>query len=169
MGFEKTAKSVIEFSREINSKIYNFDFFAVTDCNDKGEALQLSFRMIIWKNSSNNGKSLRKAKNGKIEISCKGHSIGMLHRRKKSCLRKCCGLGSPERVKLRYLETTGQMDFKKLSNTIFAIKAVGEPKPYPTINAEITFPCGSIYNLRISWGKDYEFTVDLDECTLKVE
>ena len=85
-----------------------------------------------------------------------------------SCFGRCCGLRSREKYQA-YQEVTGIMDFKKISNTFFDVMAVGRPIPYPTINAEITFPCGSIYNLRISWGKDYEFTVDLDECTLKVE
>ena len=82
---------------------------------------------------------------------------------KKSCFRKCCGFNSGTE---RYIETTGKMDFKKISNKFFDVKPIGEPKPHPIINAEITFSSGIIYYLRISWKKDYEFTMDLEGPTI---
>ena len=153
MGGSKTFK---EFTGEINNKTYKLDAIGFAYFNEKGEALQLSISMSIC---DEDGKSLRK--DGKVEITCKGHTIE--NQMKKSCFRKCCGLNSGTET---YIETTGKMDFKKISNKFFDVKPIGEPKPYPIINAEITFSSGIIYYLRISWKKDYEFTMDLEGPTI---
>ena len=126
---------------EINDKTYRFEVNGIATLNKQGEAIQL----IIW---IADGNVFRR--NGKIEFSCKGHTI----EKNKFVFGKVCGTE-------KYLETTGKMDIKKISYMNFKFRAVGErePKPYPTINAEITFPCGSNYYLRISWHKNYEFTI----------
>ena len=126
---------------EINDTTYRFEVNGIATLNKQGEAIQL----IIW---IADGNVFRR--NGKIEFSCKGHTI----EKNKFVFGKVCGTE-------KYLETTGKMDIKKISYINFKFRAVGErePKPYPTINAEITFPCGSNYYLRISWHKNYEFTI----------
>ena len=136
---------------EIDDRKYKFEVNGIAISNNKGEAITLSVNICG-----------RPSNDVKIEISCKGHTIESWT--KKSCFGRCCGLRSREKYQAyqAYQEVTGKMDFKKISNTFFDVIAVGRPIPYPTINAEITFPCGTIYYIRISWKKDYGFTVDLE-------
>ena len=132
---------------EINNKTYEFDVLGSAIFNTKGEAERLIIRIdnddtALWRN-------------GKIEISSKGHIIKI----DKSSLGYCCGCCRTK----KYPDTTGKLDFKKMVYESFVVRAHKghHMAPYPTINAEITFPCGSIYYISISWKKDYEFTVEL--------
>ena len=146
---------------EINKKTYKFEVIGMVTFNKKGEAFKLNASIEI---DYDDGKSFRRNIPGKIEICCKDHIIEM-DKSSFGCFGSCCGLCKSKTVK--YLETTGKLDLKKIDCKVFEVKAVNGPQPYPTINAEITFPCGTIYYLRISWKKDYKFTIDFEEQDLQ--
>ena len=142
------AKIEKEIKIIIDNKIYNFDVRGFVTYYKNGEAKKMS--III--NIDGDSKTLRRDIPGKIEIFSKGHTIEM-DKSFLGCFGSCWGLCKKE----KYLETTGKMDLKKIDNKFFEFNA---HKRYPTINAEITFPCGTIYYLMVSWKKDYEFKVD---------
>ena len=144
------AKMEKEIKLIIDKKYYNFEVRAfVTYFKNNGEAKKMSIIMNI---DDGDRKHLRRDIPGKIEIFSKGHTIKM-DKSSLGCFGSCCGLCKKE----KYLETTGKMDLKKIDNKFLEFNA---HKPYPTINAEITFPCGAIYYLMVAWKKDYEFKVD---------